>query len=97
MNRSTPRWLCCALALLAAGPALARPPVDEAERQQRRLELRRQLEGERERWSGPHQRAPGGPPAYGTPHHGMAPVPGGARMTPDERRALRRDLREQRP
>jgi len=96
LNRSTLRWLCCALALVVGGPAFARPPADEAERQQRRLELRRQLEGERERWGGPAPHR-GEPPGHRMPQHGMPPGQGGARMTPDERRALRRDLREQRP
>jgi hypothetical protein len=95
LKHSALRWLCCALALLVGGQALARSPADEAEREQRRLELRRQLEGERGRWGGP---ARGGePPGYRAPHHGMPPGHGGPRMTPDERRALRRELREQRP
>jgi uncharacterized membrane protein len=112
------RWsfclLLCLQALLWAGPASARPPGEEGERQQRRMELRQHIEAERERWHADGRRggaqAPGGPgprgdapPAhgYGGPmRHGQPPgfaPPAGGRLSPEERRALRQELRNQRP
>jgi hypothetical protein len=82
--------------LVTAAPAWARPPDDD-ERVQRRLELRRQLEAERERWAlegGPHR---AGRHPSGHPPQGWAPAHGSSRLTPEERRALRQELREQRP
>lgn len=100
MFRSALRPLLCVLALIIAGQASARQG-DDAERQQRRMELRQQLEGERERWQSDPRRGDGrsgrqgaGQGEAGMPHHGGH---GGARLSPDERRALRRDLRDQRP
>ncbi len=116
--------LFCALAILVATGAHARGGGDDPERQARRLELRQQLEAERERWrsEGP-RRGPGGhgQGGYGqggyygpgaAPDGAMAPGQGpgpgawggerpgwgGApRLSPEERRTLRRELREQRP
>jgi hypothetical protein len=97
------RWsfslLLCLQVLLSAGPAAARPPGDDAERQQRRAELRQQLEAERDRWRADGQRGGhrGGPPHGSLPPPGHGGHHGGARLSPEERRALRQDLREQRP
>ena len=113
--------LVCAVAILVATGAHARGGGDDPERQARRLELRQQLEAERERWraEGP-RRGPGGPVqggfGQGGHHYGPGPAPDGAiapgtgawggerpgwssapRLSPEERRALRRELREQRP
>jgi len=96
------RWsfclLWCVQVLLSAGPAAARPPGDEGERQQRRMELRQQLEAERDRWraDGPRGGPRGGPPRDAAPP-GHAGPHGGARLSPEERRALRQELRQQRP
>jgi hypothetical protein len=117
--------LVCAVAILVATGAHARGGGDDPERQARRLELRQQLEAERERWraEGP-RRGPGGPVqggfgqggfGQGGHHDGPGPAPDGAmapgsgasggerpgwssapRLSPEERRALRRELREQR-
>jgi hypothetical protein len=89
--------LLCLQVLLSAGPAAARPPGDEGAREQRRMELRQQLEVERERWRADGQRGAhrGGPPqGVGPPGHGAQH--GGARLSPEERRALRQELRQQR-
>jgi hypothetical protein len=127
------RIVLCAgvLTLLSAAPVAARPPSDDAERAQRRSELRQQLEGERERWRGgpgrdgppgqyrplspgPHgPNGPHGPPgSWGgvPPERAVPPGPGpdahrwrgsggddGHRLSPEERRALRQELRRQRP
>ncbi len=113
------RWMSCLLlslqVLLCAGPAWARPPGDDADRQQRRMELRQQLEAERDRWHadgrrghqqgpvGPGARGDGPPPGYGyggPPRHGPPPgfvPPEGGRLSPDERRKLRQELRQQWP
>lgn len=103
------------LALLAAATLVAGPSrasgLDPEAREQRRQELRRQLEAERERWraegyAGGHRR-PAGPHGFAPPGAGAghpAAHPGGpphgagdARLTPEERRALRDALREHRP
>lgn len=109
--------LGCVLAALWAQPASARPPWDDAEREQRRSELRQQLEAERDRWRGgpppPHDArrdrppGPGGPWGGPPPHHVRPYGPGGGgdprggdgphRLSPEERRALRQELRQQRP
>jgi hypothetical protein len=94
--------LCCALALGVPGAARARPPHDDGERQQRRAELRQQLQAERERWHGDGMRRGDAGRPYGAspgrPGEGAVPPPhGGHRMTPEERRALRQDLRRQQP
>jgi len=117
------RWSSCLLlclqVLLCAGPAWARPPGEDGDRQQRRMELRQQLEAERDRWHadgrrgypqgpmGPGGRGDGAQPGYGPPpgyggppRHGQPPgyaPPEGGRLSPDERRALRQDLRRLRP
>jgi hypothetical protein len=112
--------LVCAVATLVATGAHARGGSDDPERQARRLELRQQLEAERERWraDGP-RRSPGGPAQGGFGqggYHGPGPAPDGTmapgsgawggerpgwsgapRLSPEERRVLRRELREQRP
>jgi len=105
--------LVCAVAILVATGAHARGGGDDPERQARRLELRQQLEAERERRraEGP-RRGPGGPAQGGFGqggYDGQGPAPDGAiapgtgawggapRLSPEERRALRRELREQRP
>ncbi len=98
MRRFGFRPLVCLLALFIAGQASARQG-DDAERKQRRMELRQQLEGERDRWNADPRRGEGRPGRQGQgeagmPHHGGH---GGARLSPDERRALRRDLKDQRP
>jgi hypothetical protein len=132
-------WVC-----IAPAGALARGGDDDPDRQQRRLELRQQLQAEGERWRAQRPLTPYGPgapmpfghtPAAG---HGMAPgfapppgaapgegmpsgrghggygpahggpgaygpygAPGGAggwgghRMSPEERRELRQELRRQ--
>jgi hypothetical protein len=114
------------LSCLVWGPA-AGADATEAERIERRIELRRQIEAERERSraeggqgrsgirvrEGRLEPRPGGPPAL--PGHGpMSPVHGGHygprhadgdglspwerhRLSPEERRALRHELRQQRP
>jgi Ni/Co efflux regulator RcnB len=94
------RLLVCVLALMIAGQASARQG-DGAEREQRRMELRQQLQGERDRWQADPRRNEGHPGRQGggrgeagMPHHGGH---GGAKLSPDERRALHRDLRDQRP
>jgi hypothetical protein len=120
--------LLATLAVLAAAApidAVARPPGDwrEAEREQRRHELRRQLSEEQQRrdaeraaQASPHGRhrapmPPGPPPgqmppgqwhgaASPGPHAGPPPSqPGagdaGARLSPQERRELRQELRRQ--
>lgn len=114
--------LVCALAILVATGAHARGGGDDPERQARRLELRQQLEAERERWrSEGSRRGPGGhgqggygQGGYGQGgYYGPGPAPDGAmapgqgpgpgawggapRLSPEERRTLRRELREQRP
>lgn len=93
--------LVAATVLAGAVPARAAGP-DPYERQQRRQELRQQLEAERERWRA--EGHGGGHPRSGSPHgfapHGPGggPPPGhGARLSPEERRALREALREHRP
>jgi hypothetical protein len=111
-----PSTLACAVVILVATGAHSRAGGDDdAERQARRLELRQQLEAERERWRADAPR--GGPGGYGprgyyrpgpTPDGAIAPGSGargderpgwsGApRLSPEERRVLRRELREQRP
>jgi hypothetical protein len=96
VSRWSIRLLLCFGALLSAGPALARG--DDGDRQERRLELRRQIEAERDRWRADPRR--GGPGQGGRGY--QAPMrpghePGhGPRLSPDERRELRRELREQR-
>jgi hypothetical protein len=64
---------------------------DEADRERRRQELRRQLSEDRERWSGPG--GPGGP-GHATP---MPHPEGRQRLSPEERRALRDALRQDAP
>jgi len=98
-------WLA-ALAVLAGGPAAARGPADDpndpafAERQARRLELRQQLMDERMRGRQPGQPGgyPGTMPPGGLHPPGAGPQGGGpgSRLSPDERRELRRELRQQR-
>lgn len=72
------------------------------------MELRQQLEGERDRFRGdPRRGMPGGsgpgaapgfaPPGHGMPGYGPPPAHGGQRMSPEERRTLRQELRRQRP
>lgn len=86
------------LAVLAAGPAAAQPgsawhpgggfghpsDPDFSERLRQRQELREQLRGERMRRADALAGSPGAPAERG-------------RMSPEERQALRRDLREQGP
>ena len=106
--------LVCAVAILFATGAHARAGGDDPERQARRLELRQQLEAERERWRADGTRR--GPGGYGQGYQDYRPAPDGAmapgsgawggerpgwsgapRLSPEERRVLRRELREQRP
>ncbi|MFZ4761080.1 MAG: hypothetical protein ACOYLX_23180 [Burkholderiaceae bacterium] len=108
--------LLCLVGAVLAGPAYARGGADDdPDRQARRMELRRQLEAERERWRAEpgemrRQRqgfvAPPGaseaaPRSYGPMHPAApaqgAPGPGAPRLTPEERRALRQELRQQWP
>jgi len=115
---------CCLAGLVLAGPAHARGgPDDDPDRQARRMELRRQLEAERERWRAepgemrrqrqgfvaPPGYLPGPPPAAADagprgdgPMYPAAPgpgaaTPGGPRLSPEERRVLRQELRQQWP
>jgi len=79
--------------LLTGGPVTARgaedtDPQGRMERQQRRMELREQLESERARWR--HEAHPGGRGEQGA-------RPGHGRLSPEERRELRDALRERRP
>lgn len=79
--------LACALAL---GASAARPDErerDQAERQRHRQELREHLRGERLR--APHQDEPGDAARRGAREPSY--------LSPDERQALRRQLREQPP
>ncbi len=108
------RFVCAVVILVATGAHARAGGEDDAERQARRLELRQQLEAERERWraDGP-RRGPGGYGPRG--YYGPGPAPDGAiapgsgawggerpgwsgapRLSPEERRVLRRELREQR-
>ena len=95
-------WIAAGALLLAAAPAFGRDggaaDHHRAEREQRRQELRQQLESERARWrheGRPGERAGPGGPAWAEPRH--PGHPGAGRLSPEERRALRETLREHRP